>query len=374
MKLSIGLAVYNVQENFLRVCIEGIIRQLTDDVELLLIDDCSTDNSGEICKEYAENNSRVRYIRMEENGGLSRVRNRTTEEAKGKWICFADGDDILSDYYVKTALSFSDEDYDIIIYDKMNFAGEKGDEKDCDVKELCPLPKEVGREISLSCLCIKPFDLAEYNMNPDAAYHAAWGALFSRDFLLRNNLMFPEGQKKAQDAVFNTASFFYAEKIAYLPYTMYYYRKNLQGITQRYSADFTQMAKSLVKHDYDSIEKLYKNDAEVLSLHKKYKMIALVIDNMRLNFFHKDNPKPREVRKSEFIEFINSEPFKSAILDFDLENCDWWGWRLPVSLAKKENFDALDFAFGHGNLFRIYGALDTRLKRAGKLLKQVFKF
>ena len=86
IKLTIGTAVYNVGEEFLRSHIEGIAKQLTDEVELLLIDDCSTDNSGEICKEYAKADSRIRYINMGKNGGLSCVRNRTISEAKGKRI------------------------------------------------------------------------------------------------------------------------------------------------------------------------------------------------------------------------------------------------------------------------------------------------
>ena len=363
MKLSIGVAVYNVKESFLRECIEGIIAQLTDETELLLIDDCSTDNSGAVCREYAENNSRVRYINMGENGGLSRVRNRTIAESAGKWICFADGDDLLSDNYVETALRFCDAEYDLITYDKTNFSAEKGAEEKCAVTELKELQKGAGRELSLSCLCIKPFDFAKYGMNETAAYHGAWGALYSKEFLVRKNLLFPDGQKKAQDGVFNTTAYFLADKIAYLPYVMYYYRKNEEGITQRYSKDFTGIIKSLINWDYKNINELYGGDAEVEALYKKYKVTALVLDSMRLNFFHKDNKKPKKVRKAEFSEFVETEPFKDAIWSFDLKNCDWWGWRLPIYYAKKKYFCLLELVFRHENIFKIYGALDTRVQR-----------
>ena len=290
MKLTIGIAVYNGKEEFLRECLEGIIKQLADGVELLLIDDCSTDNSGDVCREYADKNERVRYIRMEKNGGLSRVRNRTIAEAQGKWICFADGDDVISDYYIKTALAFSDEDeYDMITYDKINFSSQKPAETECTVKELHELPKEAGREISLSCLCIKPIDLAKYGMNETAAYHGAWGALYRKDFLTGKGLLFPDGQKKAQDGVFNTETYLLADRIAYLPYTMYFYRKNDQGITQRYSKDFTEIITSLIRWDCKNIDELYGGDEEVKALFRKYKVIALILDSMRLNFFHKDN-------------------------------------------------------------------------------------
>ena len=363
MDLSIGVAVYNVQEDFLRECIEGIIKQLTDETELLLIDDCSTDNSGEVCREYAENNTHVRYIRMEKNGGLSVVRNRTIAEAKGKWIHFADGDDLISDYYVKTALAFRDADYDMITYDKLNFPEHKPEESDCTVTELQELPKEAGRDLSMSCLCSMPIDLAKYKMNETAAYHGAWGALYSRDFLIRKNLLFPEGQKKVQDGVFNTRTYFKADRIAYLPYTMYFYRKNAQGITQRYSKDFTEIIQSLIRWDYKNIDELYGNDKEVEALYKKYKVNAQILDSMRLNFFHPDNPKSKSERKAEFTKFVNTEPFRSTLDEVDPGQFDWWGWRLPLTYAKKNKFGCLEFEFRHENIFRIYGGINSKLRK-----------
>ena len=363
VKITIGTAVYNVGEKFLRQHIEGIIKQLTDEVEFLLIDDCSTDNSGEVCREYANSDSRIKYINMGKNRGLSGVRNRTISEASGKWIFFADGDDLISDNFVKTALQFYEADYDIIIHDRAIFTEEKDTESDCTVSELIKVPDSAGRELSISCLSIKPIDTESYGMGKEVFYHAAWGAIYSKDFLLTNNLTFPEGQKKAQDSVFNTYAYFYAKKIAYLPYTMYFYRKNMQGITKRYSADFTDMAMSLMRHHYECIKNLYADDAEVEKYYKKYRAISLTLDSFKLNFFHPDNPKSKMDRKADFIKFVNTEPFKSAICEFDLENCDWWGWRLPIYYAKKNDFLALDFAFKHEKLFRIYGGIDTRIQR-----------
>ena len=361
MDLSIGVAVYNVQEDFLRECIEGIIKQLTDETELLLIDDCSTDNSGAVCREYADKDSRVRYIKMEKNGGLSVVRNRTIAEAKGKWIHFADGDDLISDHYVETALRFRDADFDMITYDKLNFPDNKPAEKECEVTELLELAPEAGRELSMSCLCSMPIDLEKLKMNETAAYHGAWGALYSKDFLVRKNLLFPEGQKKVQDGVFNTKTYFRAEKIAYLPYVMYYYRKNAQGITQRYSKDFTEIIMSLIRWDYKNIDELYNNDKEVEALYKKYKVNAQILDSMRLNFFHPDNPKSKKERKAEFTEFVNTEPFRSTLDEVDQNEFEWWGWRLPLYYAKKNKFESLEFSFRHEGVFRIYGALNSRV-------------
>ena len=364
MRLSIGLAVYNVREDYLRVCIESITKQLTEETELLLIDDCSTNNSGEVCKEYAASDDRVRYINMGQNGGLSCVRNRTISEAAGDFIFFADGDDILSDYFVETALSFAVEAYDIIIHDRAIFSGEKDvSEEKCTVTELRELPGEASRELSLSCLCLKPLDTEKYRLSKHAYYHAAWGALYKRSFILDNNLEFPVGQKKAQDSVFNTYAYFRAGKIAYLPYPMYYYRKDMQGITQRYSADFTEMTRSLIGHHYQCIKTLYSEDPEVEKIYKGNRIISLTIDSIRLNFCHPDNPDPRKKRKAGFVAFIDSEPFRSAVNEFDTKACDWWGWRLPILYAQKKRFAMLDIIFKHETVFRLIGGISSRINR-----------
>ena len=366
VKLSIGTAVYNVGEDYLRANIESIAKQLTDETELLLIDDCSTDNSGEICREYAAADDRIRYIKMEKNGGLSCVRNRTISEAKGKWVFFADGDDILSEHFIKTALAFSDTDYDIIIHERAIFSGEKGKENDCTVTGLTELPEGAGRELSLSCLCLKLVSPEKLNLTENAYYHSAWGALYRRDFLLSNGLKFPEGQKKAQDSVFNTYAYFYARKIAYLPYVMYYYRKDMQGITQRYSANFAEMITSLLGHHNKCIETLYNNDEGVKEIYKNNRVITFVLDAMRLSFFHKDNPEPRKKRKKEFLSFVNSEPYKSAIDGFDVNSRERPGWRsskLPVTLVRKEKFNILNIMYRHPLEFRFYEKLEGLFKR-----------
>lgn len=363
VKLSIGSAVYNVKEPFLRRHIESILKELTNETELLLIDDCSTDNSGEICKEYAKNHQNVRYVKMEKNGGLSSVRNRTISEAKGTWIAFVDGDDILSDHFVETALSFYNEKYDIIIHNRQIFHTSKPDfEEVCQAKSLVALPENAGRNISISCLCMRPLDGDRYGMDKEAYYHAAWGAIYRRDFLLNNELLFPLGQKKAQDSVFNTYAYFCAKKIAYLPYPMYYYRKDMQGITQRYNPDFTQTSMSLINHHYRCIDKLYPNDNDVAEKYKNYRLISLTVDSLKLNIFHPNNPKSKEERKSDFIEFINTEPFKSAINDYNSVNA-WWGWRIPIALAKKKRFGTLDFLFKHPRIFTAYGKFNAVIKK-----------
>ena len=366
IKLTIGTAIYNVGEKLLREHIEGLLEQLTDEVELLLIDDASTDNSGDICKEYAQSNSHIRYINMEKNQGLSAVRNRTIEEAQGKWIFFVDGDDLVSDHCIEAALSFYDADYDIIIHDRRIFIDKKENDEVCSVTELTKLPKGAGRAISLSVLCQMPFDPRDYGMSKNVFYHAAWGALYRKDFLTANNLQFPVGQKKAQDSVFNAQVYACSEKIAYLPYVMYYYRKNPMGITKRYSEDNAKTIDTIIKNQLDCMQKVYPDNDEVKNIYKRNRLVALTIDRMRLDIFHKDNPKPRKKRVAEFRQLLDTEPYKSAIDDFDLSQFDKRWWMLPMEYARRRNFTLVEMSFKYDKLFHLIGKVKISIGRMRK--------
>ena len=361
IKLSIAAAVYNLDEDFLRAHIQTIQKQLTDECELLLIDDCSTNNSGEVCREYAEADSHIRYINMGTNGGLSAVRNRSIEEARGKWIFFTDGDDLLSKYAVETALRFSDSDADIIIHDRLKFVDELPSVEPCKVEALSKLPEGSGRTISISCMCLDPNITKDLGLSSRAFYHAAWGGLYIKEFLVKNNLLFPVGQKKAQDAVFNTETYYKAEKIEYLPFVMYFYRGNPQGITRRYSKDLPKVYQSLLRLLGDDKEKFFEGDADVNARFCNHRVIACTVDMMRLNIFHKDNPKTKAERKADFLAFIEEEPYKSAIAGFDAKTYNRPEWLLVIKLIRKKRFGALDMFVGNDKAFNILCGAYKRL-------------
>ena len=98
-KISVIVPVYNV-EKYLHKCIDSILVQTFTDFELLLIDDGSTDKSGDICDEYAVKDARVRVFHTE-NRGVSAARNHGLREASGDWICFVDSDDWVENCYLE---------------------------------------------------------------------------------------------------------------------------------------------------------------------------------------------------------------------------------------------------------------------------------
>lgn len=96
--ISVVVPVYKAEKVVAR-CIESVIAQEYKDWELILVDDGSPDRSGEICDEYAEKDARIRVIHQK-NAGASAARNHGMDEAKGKYICFIDADDYVTERYL----------------------------------------------------------------------------------------------------------------------------------------------------------------------------------------------------------------------------------------------------------------------------------
>lgn len=107
MLVSIIIPVYNV-EKYLKKSLESVSNQTYNDLEIILVDDGSTDSSGEICDKFAEINSKARVIHKE-NGGLSSARNTGIKVAKGDYIAFLDSDDFLAVNYIETSLHLCDK-------------------------------------------------------------------------------------------------------------------------------------------------------------------------------------------------------------------------------------------------------------------------
>lgn len=102
--ISIIVPVYN-SEKYLPECVDSIIDQTHKNLQIILVDDCSTDASGKICDDYAKKDKRVEVYRPKKNGGQSASRNLGLKHAKGEWIAFADHDDTLEPEMLETLLS-----------------------------------------------------------------------------------------------------------------------------------------------------------------------------------------------------------------------------------------------------------------------------
>lgn len=108
--ISVIVSIYNIDQ-YIEACIESILMQTYKDIEIILVDDGSSDNSGEICDNYAEKDDRIIVIHKK-NAGLASARNKGLSIAKGDYILFFDGDDIAEKDYIEVLFN-AIQGYDI---------------------------------------------------------------------------------------------------------------------------------------------------------------------------------------------------------------------------------------------------------------------
>lgn len=249
INFTIAVAVYNV-EKYLEECLESVLAQEGEDVEILLTDDGSTDASGAICDACARKDRRVKVIHKE-NGGLSSVRNVGIDRASGRWIVFVDGDDTLTEDALAIMRCYQDSDADLV-----NFAfkaGNAGPDEGAGPGSMSLGPMSPGLEISGD-------EVTAYRLGQlFAGYRGnsvvnSWGRMWNRKYLERLGLRFDLELRKAQDVAFSFASSRNMRKILCDPREIYRYRINEQAISWRFSANILQMQTVYMTHLWDDME------------------------------------------------------------------------------------------------------------------------
>ena len=141
--ISIITPVYN-SEKYIERTIESVINQTYKNWEMILVDDCSTDNSESIVKKYSCNDQRIKYYRLKENSGAGKARNLALEKAKGTYIAYLDSDDIWKKEKLEKQLKFMKSNK----YAFSCTSYEKIDEND-NYKKTIEMPKEINYKFYL---------------------------------------------------------------------------------------------------------------------------------------------------------------------------------------------------------------------------------
>ncbi len=208
--VSIIVPIYNA-ENYLRRCVDSILNQEYTDFELLLVNDGSTDASGDICEEYGDQDPRVIVI-QKENTGVSDSRNRALDRARGKYLQFLDSDDWITPDATRLFVRAAEEyGCDMVISDFYRVVGERLSTKG-DIEEEGVLTRE---------------EFAAHMMeNPaDFYYGVLWNKLYRRDIVEEHNLRMDTDINWCEDFMFNLEYIRYAKVFYALHAPIYYYVK-----------------------------------------------------------------------------------------------------------------------------------------------------
>lgn len=244
-KISVIVPVYNA-EKWLEKCIDSLLEQTFPNLEILLLDDESSDKSAEICVRYAHREPSVRFFPSTGHEGVSASRNRGLAEALGEYILFADADDFLPS---KNSIS--------LLY-------QKAEKEKADITEgnycrelqgkICDAVRhDLNREDDRES---QDFRFRGFFSNGILSY--VWAKLYRADFLRKNQITF-EPLDYAEDKLFNFQCYEKNASYAFLSENVYCYRKNPDSNSNGYHKDFN---KTWMKIAQNFSEQLHRDGRE----------------------------------------------------------------------------------------------------------------
>lgn len=306
VRVSLIVPIYNM-EQYLEQCIISLLDQTYKNIEIILVNDGSTDSSPSICKKYSEKDSRVLYI-DQENQGVSVARNKGLDCATGQWVSFVDSDDWAAPDMISALLEKS-EGSDMVVG---NFYIAQGDKLIYSSFFNSSITDEQKK--SPLYLIGNALGSVRYGAVKYCNIGVPWAKMYRRNFLVENKLEFPVGIRRMQDMIFNIDVFSNGPRIAFLDFPVYYYRIVDSSACRRYDPRYGEVAQQILS----AIEKPIKNSLvpEIQGLYY-FKQVSLIIENISIFYGHAQCPLSY-MEKREGIKRLCTSPSNAVAL----KHCD----------------------------------------------------
>lgn len=222
-KLSVIVTSYNI-EPFIGACLDTVINQTLRDIEIIVVDDGSSDNSPNIIRSYAERDARIRPILFEKNtiGGVATAANAGLDAATGDYIGFADGDDLCElTMFERLYTAAVAKNADLALCKYLEFDNETGTRKE---------PAEARRWLDITQTSF--FELTETSRPQFLKFIAVpWRKIYRRDLIEANKIRFPVGDFFFEDNPFHWFSVVSAASLVVVPEVLCYHRMARAGQT-----------------------------------------------------------------------------------------------------------------------------------------------
>lgn len=297
---SIVIPVYNAEE-YLKECIDSVVSLSSSDLELILVDDGSTDSSGDICDVYAKKDSRVKVIHQE-NSGVSAARNTGIEIASGKYVVFIDSDDyIKADYLSELHKAISSNPY------SWCFCGFQEMEEKGAVLWDCLYQTDKEYDV---------FPISEYGTVLHKKFASMlWNRIYELDIIKLYNIRFDETFSRSEDVLFNLEYGKYCKSFSVINKPLYVHRLYLENEKEHLGSQQVDNLFSLNCKIYNARKQLTKEE-DIRGL--KTDFFHLFVKDL-IALFHNEKLKEKE-KKNEFKEMINSDSFVEVFQGADLSN------------------------------------------------------
>lgn len=329
--VSIIVPVYNV-EQYLPQCLDSIVNQTYENIEVICVNDGSHDNSIKILEKYASRDSRIKIV-SQKNQGVSSARNLAHQYVNGEYIIYVNGDDCLDvntcEIAVEKAIEVS---ADVVMWSYISESKNRSDKKIIFDDEFIFDETKVKQMLHRRFIGVSGSELA----HPEQADSLCpvWGKMYKSNIILRSNVKFVDLDKIGtyEDGLFNLEVFKFVHKAVYLPMSLYHYRKtNSESQTARYRPRLFEQWQNLFDEmqQYIGENGLSEEYEDALS-----NRIALSILGLGLNILSSDFSAKK--KKKLIKEIITYDRYKEAYKKLEFKYFPIH-WKLFYSFAKAGN-------------------------------------
>lgn len=316
--ISIIVPIFNVA-NYLQECLDSILIQTYPYLEILLIDDGSTDQSPQICDQYAKEDARIKVVHQQ-NGGAANARNRGLELATGDYICFIDGDDRIKKNYIERLLDSLEVN-----------------EADISVCAYQYLYKNVIEHESMNPIGIISEKEFIRRFLEDWKCGLLWNKLFKSSLI--DNIRFEEGHK-IDDEFFTYQVIMNANKIVVMNEELYVYRMRASSVMQSKGTNYEKM----IQDRFDYLTKRYLRVGEKYPDLKQEYLENLIDNYIRLINDSRSSMEFFEHMKQQIREYESE--LKGSKINFFLKRALKKALKSkyqPLKISVKENSDKIFF-------------------------------
>ncbi|MCE7792675.1 glycosyltransferase [Salipaludibacillus sp. CUR1] len=306
-KVSLIVAAYNI-EQYIKRCINSLVNQTFKGIEIIVVNDGSTDNTLNEIQQMAQTDPRIKVINQT-NKGVMKARETGLKKAIGEYVIFIDGDDWLAEEAIKILYKKAKQNnYDIVCYKYFFSDGEEV--RKSSTKNIA-YDKITGDEFLKMIMTSK--------INP-----SLWSKLMKRKFISNNNVAFPNGIKKAQDLAFSCSIGLHSPHVCLIDeYLYYYFYSRSTSVTNTISPIVLEVARAT-----DFIEKQLKENNKYKDYKEEFEYLAF-IHNFWVNremIYNKKNKFSKALyknwknigvdikRNKYFKESMISEPLKIRVI------------------------------------------------------------
>ena len=317
MELSIIIPVYNVSK-YLNSCLESITSNYLFDnkVEIILIDDGSTDGSGDICETWSEKYPYIRTIHKK-NGGLSSARNKGIDVARGRFLSFIDSDDIVADNFINIILKILEEkrNLDILIFSYQRILDDNIEKKIN--YSTCEL---IAKKYAFELLISTRHDIEKISNTGNYA----WNKIYSRN--LFEKVRYPKN-RNYEDIATTYRLLDNANEIYLTDSILYYYTDNPNSIVN--DLKNTKNIKDLISARIEQLEFLKKSDYKEIYAKAYGQLVGICVQFMHK--FYNFN-----LKYDENIKYV-----ESTLMSLDISKLKKWNkfrWGIELYIFQKARF------------------------------------